>query len=99
MTRFADNVRDRFELKDRVAVITGGAGLLGMRHAEAIAEMGGNPVLVDIDDDRLQSCAKELTKNFQCDAIGLRADISSPQNVTGVLKNVLDKFGRVDILI
>ena len=37
-----------FSLKDRVAIITGGAGLLGVRHAEAIAAAGGVPVLADI---------------------------------------------------
>ena len=37
------------DLTGRVAVITGGAGLLGRKHAEAVAEMGAVPVLVDID--------------------------------------------------
>ena len=46
MTEFS--VRAQFDLTGRVAIITGGAGLLGLRHAQAIAEMGGIPVLVDI---------------------------------------------------
>lgn len=99
MTVFTQSVRDRFELKDRVAVITGGAGLLGVRHSEAVAEMGGIPILVDLDEEKLHSCAAQLARNFHCGAIGLRADITSPQAVGEVLKNVLDKFGRVDILI
>ena len=42
------DVLARFDLSGRVAVITGGAGLLGPRHANAIASAGGTPVLVDL---------------------------------------------------
>ena len=43
MSRMVD-----FSLKDRVAIVTGGAGFLGVRHAEAIAAAGAVPVLADI---------------------------------------------------
>ena len=39
----------KFSLENRVAIITGGAGLLGAQHAEAIAEAGGIPILWDIN--------------------------------------------------
>jgi NAD(P)-dependent dehydrogenase (short-subunit alcohol dehydrogenase family) len=45
------NSLKKFSLKNRVAIITGGAGLLGVQHAEAIAEAGGIPVLWDINND------------------------------------------------
>jgi NAD(P)-dependent dehydrogenase (short-subunit alcohol dehydrogenase family) len=93
------SVRELFNLTGRVAVITGGAGLLGVRHAEAIAEMGGTPVLVDIDEERVRARAREVSKNFDCKAIGAPADITQPEAVSLVLKNVLQAFDRVDILI
>ena len=43
------SVKQSFDLTGQVAVITGGAGLLGEKHAEAIAEFGGIPILIDID--------------------------------------------------
>ena len=43
-----DAMKDLFDLTGRVAVITGGAGLLGYKHAEVIARAGGIPVLVDL---------------------------------------------------
>ena len=43
------SVLDRFHLDGRVAVITGGCGLLGRQHAAAIASAGGIPVLLDIE--------------------------------------------------
>ena len=45
--------RNLFDLTGRVAIITGGTGLLGQQHAEAIAEAGGIPVLADIRVDRV----------------------------------------------
>lgn len=93
------NVRDRFELKGRVAIITGGAGLLGMRHAEAIAEMGGTPVLLDIDDRLATERARELATRYQCTALGIGANICRPDAVEDALRAVLANFQRVDILI
>ena len=53
-------VHEKFDLTDRVAVITGGAGLLGVKHAAAIAELGGTPVIVDIAAERAQATADAL---------------------------------------
>jgi NAD(P)-dependent dehydrogenase (short-subunit alcohol dehydrogenase family) len=80
---------DCFDLTGRVAVITGGAGFLGMKHAEAIASRGGIPVLVDIAPvDRMAS-----------GALGIQADITSPDEVKDALRQILKDFGRLDILI
>ena len=63
MSRTA-RVRDAFDLDGRVVVITGGAGLLGVRHAEAVAELGGIPWLVDIDAGRAEAAAASVRKAF-----------------------------------
>ncbi|NDJ77741.1 MAG: SDR family oxidoreductase [Chloroflexi bacterium] len=93
------NVRDKFDLTDRVAVITGGAGLLGTQHAAAIAEMGGTPVLVDIATDRAEAAARAISDKHDRPALGLGVDITQPDEVQGLLAQTLDAFGRVDILI
>jgi NAD(P)-dependent dehydrogenase (short-subunit alcohol dehydrogenase family) len=93
------SVAKSFDLSGRTAVITGGAGLLGVRHAEAIAEMGGVPVLVDIDGTRAEAVAAEVESKYRCRAIGLSSDITDPGAVSDLLSQVLDRTGRVDILI
>ncbi len=45
-------IRDAFDLSGQVAVITGGAGLLGTKHGEAVLECGGIAVLIDLDEER-----------------------------------------------
>ena len=47
-----NNFLKTFSLKNKIAVITGGCGMLGIQHAEAIAEIDGIPVLFDIKEDK-----------------------------------------------
>lgn len=93
------HVREQFDLTGRVAIITGGAGLLGTRHAEAIAEMGGIPALVDLDADRVQTAAAKLVDQYGVAARGFVADITRPEQVENLLTEAIQAFGRVDILI
>jgi NAD(P)-dependent dehydrogenase (short-subunit alcohol dehydrogenase family) len=86
-----------FDLSGRVAVITGGAGLMGMQHAEAIAAHGGIPVLVDIV--AAGEKAAELQRRHDVPAGAIQCDITSQESVAELLKKVLAQFGRVDILI
>ena len=93
------SVRSAFDLTGRVAIITGGAGLLGVKHAEAIAEMGGIPLLLDLDGEKAKTCSDEIATTFGVQSLGLSVDITEPEAVSGVLSETLKAFGRVDILI
>jgi len=88
-----------FDLSDRVAIITGGAGLLGPKHAEVLASAGAIPVLVDIKAQHPEAKAKQLSDLVRKPVFGYAADITQPEQVRGLLAWVLGKFGRVDILI
>lgn len=93
------SVRQAFDLTGRVVVITGGTGLLGRRHAEAVAEMGGCPVVMDLDANRAVEVADELSLRFQTGALGLGCDITVPEAVEWAAVQVEERFGRVDALI
>ncbi len=88
-----------FDLSGRVAVITGGAGLLGEQHAEVIAEAGGHPVLADINEKEAMKKAREISKRYHVDTLGIGTDITKRVEVEALLVEVLKKFGRIDILI
>lgn len=93
------SIKDAFDLTGRVAIITGGAGLLGVKHAEAIAEMGGIPILLDFDGERARARAKEIADLFGVKTLGLTADVSQTAEVAAALSDALAQLGRVDILI
>lgn len=94
-----ESVKKLFDLTGRVAVITGGAGMLGLRHGEAIAEMGGIPVLVDLDAERSVTVAEDLQKRFSTEALGIGIDITQKEDVVRMVSTVMERFGHIDILI
>ena len=93
------HVRDQFDLTGRVAVVTGGAGLLGVRHAEAVAELGGTPVLVDLDGPRSEAAAAQLVEQFDVPALGMACDIRQPEAVQALTARILEATGHIDVLI
>ena len=93
------SVKDLFDLKGRVAVVTGGCGMLGRKHADTIAEAGGHPVLVDLDKKQVTSAARQLAGHFGVDAMGITADITQPKEVKEMVEKILQRFRRIDILI
>jgi len=92
-------LKDAFDLTGRVAVITGGAGLLGVKHAEAIIELGGIPVLVDMAAEAARRRAAELSGRSGAKALGLGCDITSEEALARLHEHLMREFGGVDILI
>ena len=88
-----------FDMSGRVAVITGGAGLLGQRHAETIAAFGGIPVLLDLNLKRPELKGERLQQRFGTQALAIETDITQVESVRSACAQILDRLGRIDILI
>lgn len=93
------SVHDKYNLKNKTAIITGGAGLLGRKHAEALMEYGANCVLVDIVLEKAQNLATELSQKFEGQAIACNKDITKKEEVEEILALAIKELGSVDILI
>jgi NAD(P)-dependent dehydrogenase (short-subunit alcohol dehydrogenase family) len=91
--------RDLFDMTGRVVIITGGAGLLGKRHAAAVARVGAIPVLVDIKEHAALQAAEQLSNELGCACLGVHADITVEDSVRALLDSVIQAHGRVDVLI
>jgi NAD(P)-dependent dehydrogenase (short-subunit alcohol dehydrogenase family) len=89
----------KLRLDNRVAIITGGAGLLGVQHAQVIGEAGGIPVLWDIQRAAVTERAGEIAAQYGVDCRGMTVDITSPEAVKRGFEDVLARFNRADILI
>lgn len=92
-------LQQRFSLEGRVVAITGGAGLLGRKHGEAIAEAGGIPVLLDIGKDAVEAAAAKLAETYGVPALGLVCDITDKGRIEAALATILERFGRFDALV
>jgi len=88
-----------FDLTDKVVVITGGAGKLGQKHAEAVAEFKAIPVLLDLSQKQAVAAAIRITKKFGVKCLGLAVDITQESQVVNCCQKLLDEFGKIDVLI
>lgn len=86
-------------LKDKVAVITGGAQGIGRSIAEAYAREGAKLSLWDVGEEVVKKTAEELANQYKVQALGVKADVTKIENVEAAVKQVVDTFGRIDILV
>ncbi|ALX49482.1 SDR family NAD(P)-dependent oxidoreductase [Lentibacillus amyloliquefaciens] len=84
-------------LKDKVVVITGGAGGIGSGMARAVAKEGAKVAIVDVNDQNGVKVEVELKEIS--DAVFMNMDISNPDNARVIKEKVLETFGRIDVLI
>lgn len=87
------------DLEDKVAVITGAAGLLGRQHAQALAEQGTRAVLLDVDGRAAVARARALQDSCVAPSLGLACDITREDALEHAHNEIRRVFGEVDILI
>ncbi|HEY0225781.1 MAG TPA: SDR family oxidoreductase [Mycobacterium sp.] len=85
-------------LADRVAVVTGGGGGIGAATAQLFARHGAQVIIVDVDAGLAQRTADEITTSGGS-AVSFIADVRDSDQVDGLARSVLDRFGRVDVLV
>lgn len=92
--------REQFDLTDRVAVITGGAGLLGPEHAVALARAGAIVAITDIDGTAAKKTASRLGQELGgARFVGLAMDVTNPDSIRRAHDTLLQRFGKINILV
>lgn len=95
------NAIEKFYIENEVVIITGGAGLLGRKHAEAVIEGRGIPVLIDISESAISDAKKKMAEIYggNCKIEGYVADITKREEIERIADDLLKKYGHVDVLI
>ena len=93
------NLDTLFRLDGKVIIVTGATGLLGRKHAEAIAAYGGTPVLLDLNQDVLTTFANELNTKYSVSATGLSVDITNEQAISNSCIEIIEQYGKIDGLV
>ena len=91
-------IQEKFDLTGRVAVVTGGVGLLGAEFCKTLAEAGAAVAVVDMNASASQGTADTLTKSGY-KALAVPTDITQPDSVNAMVEKVVSTFGRLDILV
>lgn len=92
------NVMERFQLKQKVAIVTGGSGLYGEHISSALGEAGA---LVIVASRGLEQCEKlaQSLREKGCEAVARRLDLADEQSIERFVEQTIAEFGRIDILI
>ena len=90
--------RSLFDLRGRVAIVTGAIGLLGRGFCSGLADFGASVAVVDLDVAGVSAFAQQLRNAYGIECIGVPADVSNPDSVRAMADEVERKLGPIDIL-
>ncbi|HIL70934.1 MAG TPA: SDR family NAD(P)-dependent oxidoreductase, partial [Verrucomicrobia bacterium] len=90
---------DFSDLKNKTAVITGGAGVLCTSFAEALASVGANLALLDLNEEAAVELAGRLQAETGVQTIGIQADVLSEESLVVAREIIHSELGSVDILV
>jgi NAD(P)-dependent dehydrogenase (short-subunit alcohol dehydrogenase family) len=91
-------IQDKFDLEGRVAVVTGGAGLLGAEFCKTLAEAGAAVVVADLNQDAADRIARGLAEAGYA-ATTFDLDVTRIESTRELVAVTLERFGRLDILV
>ena len=87
-----------FDLKNKVAVVTGGNGGIGLGMARGLARAGARIVVAARDEAKSKAAVREL-EGLGAEAHAVRVDVADEASVDALMRSTVDRCGRVDILV
>jgi len=90
---------EKFAVKDRVIIVTGALGLLGITYSQGFSQEGANVVLVDLDGEMCQRRAQEIAEKSGAQPSGIGCDVGDREAVGKMVEQVIARYGRIDVLI
>ncbi len=93
------NMKDIFDLKGRVALVTGCSGGLGVQMAKALAARGANLVIIARRYEKLLEVKAAIEAEFGVSVLPLQCDITSTEAVDKMVDEAIAQCGRIDIVV
>ncbi|TAL69112.1 MAG: SDR family oxidoreductase [Bacteroidetes bacterium] len=90
---------DEINLNGKVAVITGGAGIICSTMAKSLASHGVKTVILDLNKEAAELIAKDIEKEFSTQSVGIQASVLDKGSLAIAKKTINDTFGPIDILV
>lgn len=93
------NFKEKFDLTERVIIISGACGLIGRAFCEAVAQYGGHVVAADIPQAKPGEFAGGLQQRNNIKCIGVEVEVENKESVIRLKEKALAEFGRIDGLV
>jgi 2-deoxy-D-gluconate 3-dehydrogenase len=91
-------IQEKFSLKNNVAIVTGGGGLLGYEFCKTLAEAGASVMVADLKMEHAERAAKKLIE-AGLTVFPYQLDVTSVASISGMIDETLRRYGRIDILV
>jgi NAD(P)-dependent dehydrogenase (short-subunit alcohol dehydrogenase family) len=91
------NILDRFCLRGKKAIVTGGAQGIGLNYAIAMAGAGADVAIADLNGGKAKETAEFLAREYGVQTMSIQADVTSPEQVQDMCDQMAEKMGRIDI--
>jgi NAD(P)-dependent dehydrogenase (short-subunit alcohol dehydrogenase family) len=92
------NVQQLFDIRDRVAIVTGAGSGLGVTFAEGLAEAGAKVVCTGRRLENIEKTAARI-REAGYEAIAIQADVADEESVQAMVRETIDRYGKIDILV
>ena len=92
-------MKNYFDLTGQVAVVSGCSTGLGVQMAKALASQGAKVVAIARRQNLIDDVAEELAKEYGVETLAVKCDITDTDVVNAAIDQVVERFGRIDILI
>ncbi|MCD8860281.1 SDR family oxidoreductase [Mammaliicoccus sciuri] len=91
------NILEHFKLQDKVAIISGGK--IGIGQSMALAQAGVQIIIADHNTSSIKETLSEIKQSEDFETVALKVDITDPTSVNQMLNNVIEQFGKIDMLV
>ena len=92
-------MQDMYSLKGKVAMVTGGNGGIGKGIADGLASAGSDIVVVGRNEAKTAAAVKDIASKYGVQVLGVKMDVADEASVQDGVKQVIDKFGKITILV
>ncbi|MCE5041186.1 MULTISPECIES: SDR family NAD(P)-dependent oxidoreductase [Mammaliicoccus] len=93
------NILEHFKLQGKVAIISGGTIGIGQSMALALAQAAVQIIIADQNASSTKESLVELKQNEDIETVALKVDINDPTSVNQMINNVIEQFGKIDMLV
>lgn len=93
------NILEHFKLQGKVAIISGGTIGIGQSMALALAQAGVQIIIADHSVSSANKTLSGIKQSEEFETIALKVDITDPTSVNQMLNNVIEQFGKIDMLV
>ncbi|MCJ0950802.1 SDR family NAD(P)-dependent oxidoreductase [Mammaliicoccus sciuri] len=93
------NILEHFKLQGKVAIINGGTIGIGQSMALALAQAGVQIIIADHNVSSTNKTLSRIKQSEDFETIALKVDITDPTSVNQMLNNVIEQFGKIDMLV